>query len=266
MCLETKKVVSSHLYPAALYVNCRSANDASPVRMGDGVVMQTDRQMQDYLLCEECEDILNRGGEKWTNPKLARLNKTFPLYEILVKGPTGHADETGGIYFASSNPEIDVEKMTHFALGIFWKASVYSWKANERNPMIQLGPYGDLIRLWLRGERAFPEGVCLSVLVARPEQALIVLNGPSATSLRGWHAFLLNVPGVSFILNVGRHMDPEMILTCFHESPQHPVFVSDEIMGLVWKRFVEQFLESRKTKSYLAAKAKRSPIGKPEVK
>ena len=257
MCLETKNVVSSHLHPAALYAYCRNEDDESPMRVGDGVVIQTDRQLQDYLLCVECEDTLNKGGEMWVNPRLATIQKTFPLYDILMKGPAAHSDEKGGLYFASLNPEIDVQKLTHFAMGIFWKASVHSWRGKERSPLIQLGPYGDAIRTWLRGETAFPKHVCLSVLVARPENALIVLSGPTERVHKTWHSFSLNVPGVVFMLNVGRQIDLEMRMTCFHENPMHPVFISDDVMGVVWNKLGEHYRESRKTKSYLTAKEKR---------
>ncbi len=258
MCLATKNVVSSHLHPAALYAYCRNADDESPMRVGDGVVIQTDRQLQDYLLCLECEDILNKGGEMWVNPKLATIQKSFPLYDIVMKGPAAHADEKGGLYFAALNPEIDVEKLTHFAMGIFWKASVHSWKGNEKSPLIQLGPYGETIRTWLRDESAFPKYVCLTVLVARPENALIVLTGPTERLPGRWHSFSLSVPGIMFTLEVGKQIDLEMRMTCFHENPMHPIFISDDVMGVAWNKLGEHFRESRKTKGYLAAKAKRS--------
>lgn len=258
MCLSTKSVVESHLYPAALYAYCRNADDESPMRVGDGVVMQTDRQLQHPLLCLECEDILNKGGETWVNPKLARINKTFPLYDILMQGPPAATDAKGGLYFTSLNPEIDIEKLTHFALGIFWKGSVHSWKGNESSPLIQLGPYRETIRTWLRGESTFPKHVCLNVMFARPQNALIALSGPTARIPKTWHSFSLHVPGVMFSLNVGKRIEPEMRFTCFHENPTHPILVSDDVTEAVWKKVSEQYHESRKTKSYLAAKAKRS--------
>jgi len=259
MCLETKNVVSSHLHPAALYAYCRNADDESPVRVGDGIVIQTDRQLQDYLLCVECEDILNKGGEMWANPKLATIQKSFPLYNIVMKGPAAHTDEQGEIYFAALNPEIDVEKLTHFAMGIFWKASVHSWKGKERSPLIELGPYRESIRMWLRGEAAFPKHICLSVLVARPENALIVLTGPIERIPGRWHSFWLAVPGVMFTLSVGRQLDLEMKTTCFHENPMHPVFICDDVMAVAWNKLGEHYRESRKTNSYLKAREKRSP-------
>ena len=75
MCLETKSVVSSHLYPAALYDYCRNSVGESPMCVANGVVMVTDRQVQDYLLCLECEEVLNKGGETWVNPKLATIKE-----------------------------------------------------------------------------------------------------------------------------------------------------------------------------------------------
>ena len=50
--------------PAALYAYCR-AGDHRPVKVGGGIVLPTDRQTQDYLLCERCEGVLNKGGETW---------------------------------------------------------------------------------------------------------------------------------------------------------------------------------------------------------
>jgi len=110
---------------------------------------------------------------------------------------------------------------------------------------------------WLRGENTFPKHVYLTGLVARPENALIELTGPTARIPSAWHSFSLNVPGVMFTLNVGRQIELEMRMTCFHENP-HPVFVSDDVMEVVWNKLGEHYRESRKTKSYLAARAKRS--------
>jgi hypothetical protein len=86
MCLESKELVRSHLMPAFLYDYCRKG-EHSPLRVGGGVMFPTDRQTQDYLLCRDCEDVLNRGGEEWVSHKLATWERTFPLYEIVTKFP-----------------------------------------------------------------------------------------------------------------------------------------------------------------------------------
>jgi hypothetical protein len=62
LCLETKNVVSNHLIPANAYEYLRSRG-GHPISLTTEVVMATDRQLQAYLLCLECEDRLNKGGE-----------------------------------------------------------------------------------------------------------------------------------------------------------------------------------------------------------
>jgi hypothetical protein len=42
------------------------------------------------------------------------------------------------------------------------------------------------------------------------------------------------------------------------ENLLHPVFISDDVIGVVWNKLGEHYRESRKTKSYLAAKEKRA--------
>ena len=227
------------------------------MRVANGVVMQTDRQVQDYLLCLDCEDILNKGGETWVCPKLATVKDGFPLYDLLMKGPAAFQDQMGGTYSAALNPHIDVERLTHFAMGIFWKGAVHTWRMGREKMRIDLGPYAEPIRLWLRGKSAFPKNVNLTLAMARPENTLVVLTGPTKQSPKRWHSFSLQVPGLLFTLHVGKLMDSEIKECCFHQDPAHPIFVSDDVMGALWKRMAEQYREYRKTKSYLEGKVKR---------
>jgi hypothetical protein len=258
MCGETKRVLCSHLYPAAIYKYFRGAEGTSPVRVGDGVIMHTDRQVQADLLCPECEDLLSKGGETWVSPRLARTDKTFPLYDILTAGQPASHDQHGGVYFAARNRNFEVEKLTHFSMGIFWKASVHSWRSKEKSPLINLSSYADTIRTWLRGTTEFPKNVCLAVIVAKPHDAIIAFNGPVESKSKPWKTFLLTIPGVTFILNVGKLLDQDTRYTCIYTNAEHPVLVSDQVTGKVREQLQMQYLESRKTKSYIAAKVKRS--------
>ncbi len=183
MCLEVKPVVKSHLMPAALYNYCRSET-GSPTLVIDGVAMVTDRHLQAYLLCNDCEDVLNKGGESWALDKFARIERTFPFYELLKKGPAAFEDDRGALFYTSLNPHIPVGKLTHFAMGIFWKAAVHSWSGSTKEPMIALGPYAESIRVWLLGESAFPRHVYLSVNAAPSAKAQIVFHQPHKHNLR----------------------------------------------------------------------------------
>src|ERR1700741_40592 len=110
MCGLVKPVACSHLISRSPYDHVDDGV-TSPILVGDGYVMPTDRQIQDYLPCDGCEDILSKGGD------------------MLKAGGGFHAAGEGeGIYYAAKNPDIHVEKIIHFAMGIFWKAGVHSWK------------------------------------------------------------------------------------------------------------------------------------------
>jgi hypothetical protein len=255
--LQTKAVVRSHLIPAALYDYCRTES-ASPLRVGNDVVFHTDRQIQTYLLCKDCEEILNCHGESWMIPKFARLGARFPLYELTTNTPPLYRDGDGAMYSAAGNDAIEIEKLTHFALGIFWKASVHSWTGRGTEPMIQLGPYSVAIRRWLLRESLFPSHVCLWVSLSRPERALITLNVPVETKTTRWRTYMLYLLGVQFVLSVGKHMDPEARLTCLYNGPENPIFVSDDITENLWRRASKDFAEARKSASYLAARATRT--------
>jgi hypothetical protein len=170
MCLEEKVLVTGHLMPRALYEYCREG-EHRPIKVGGGFVLPTDRQTQTYLLCDGCEEILNKGGEEWIADKLATWERTFLLYDLLAKLPPDFDEEGMVLYWAAKNPEIKVEKLTHFALGMFWKASAHSWSGTATDPRIELGPYSEAIRKWLHGDSGLPKYMYLSRVITPSSRA-----------------------------------------------------------------------------------------------
>ena len=142
LCLEDKEIVSSHLIPQAIYDYCRT-EDSEPVHMTSRIVMQTSRQVHHPLLCRDCEDILNKGGENWLLPLLATIDKKFPLLDIIERFEADVVDGKLRMYAASRNPTIQIHKLIHFIMGIFWKASIHSWEGGSKAPRIEFGPYGE---------------------------------------------------------------------------------------------------------------------------
>jgi hypothetical protein len=240
--------------PASLYEYCRKG-EHRPLRLGGGFVMPTDRQTQDYLLCGDCEDILNQGGESWIADKLATWERTFPLYEILTKQPPDFDEEGMAVYFAAKNSEVKVDKLTHFALGMFWKASVHSWSGTQADSRIKLGPYSESIRTWLIGESAFPKHMYPIVVVSRPPRAQITLLDPYEGVHQGWRTFFTHVPGVLFMLAVGKTVDDSIRALCIH-SPGSPINISDDLIGDLEQLMVKTLRRAHKTQAYLKAKAK----------
>jgi hypothetical protein len=255
MCLDQKTLVSSHLMPASLYEYCRKG-EHSPIKVGGGFVLPTDRQTQDFLLCETCEDILNRGGESWIADKLATWERSFLLYDLLIKRSADFDEDGLAVYFTVNNPEVKAEKLIHFALGMFWKASVHSWSGTSKASRIDLGPYSDKIRSWLRGESGFPEHVFLTAVVSRPSRAQITLNDPYEGVRQSWRTFFVHAPGLLFMLNIGKTVEESMRWLCIQNNAGNPICISDELTGKFERLMVESLRGSRKTQAFLRAKAK----------
>jgi hypothetical protein len=231
---------------------CRSVS----ARCVGDAVFPTDRQTQAPLLCEGCEDILNKGGETWIADKLATWERTFPLCDLLGKQPPDFSEDGTVLYSAANNPEIKVDKLTHFALGMFWKASVHSWSGAGTDPRVDLGPYSEKIRTWLRGETEFPQHIFLVVVISPPLFAQIALIDPYEAERQECRSFFFNVPGILFMLNVGKTVDKSMQFLCIHNNPSHPITICEELTGSFQQLMVKTLQKSRKTQAYLKAKAK----------
>ena len=255
MCLQQGDLIRSHLIPRAVYSLCRTA-DSEPVKISTKVIMQTSRQTQDYVLCAKCDNFLSERGENWVLPKLKTWNDGFPLYDLLAEVPPDVIEGDGAAYAAMRNSKIDVKAITHFAVGIFWKASVHSWTKNRGEPRIELGPYSDKLRKFLRDEAVFPEHVVLNVGICQPETMFSNALEPYRGSSPGTRNYIFNVPGAQFALTVGKTISREIRETCFSSNPLHPIIVTDlgTPMMELYRRQTKDAHRSRKLLEYLAAK------------
>jgi hypothetical protein len=94
MCGLVKPVACSHLISRSAYDHVDDGV-TSPILVGDGYVMPTDRQIQDYLLCDGCEDILSKGRESWFAPMIGWPDRRFALWDMLKAGGGFHAADEG---------------------------------------------------------------------------------------------------------------------------------------------------------------------------
>ena len=81
-CLRKRQLVDSHLMSRGLYDLCKTPDD-DPIFVSNKVIMQSGRQLKHPLLCEECDGTLSREGESWVLPLLAKIDGTFPLFDLL---------------------------------------------------------------------------------------------------------------------------------------------------------------------------------------
>ncbi|HEV2421612.1 MAG TPA: hypothetical protein VGS59_07890 [Candidatus Acidoferrales bacterium] len=247
LCREIKEVVSSHLMPAALYDYCRPTG-GNPVAFNSKLVIETSRQTQHSLLCRECEDILNKRGEQWILPLFAHLNGSFPFHELLTKTKPAIEDGAARVYAAARNPEIDTAKVTHFAMGIFWKAAVHPWSGTETDPRINLGASVEPIRRYLRNQSPFPAGMALTVAVLPTPVKHISFTMPYQGSNEKWLNFVFYVLGIEFVLLVSDDLPTEQIEASFTGNPERPILLVD-FAPLVQDIAVEVMKKAHKAKN-----------------
>ncbi len=257
MCLNKEELVSSHLMPAALYRHCRTSR-LEPVMVTTSVAMHTSRQTQHYLLCGRCEDALNKGGETWVLPRLATIDKRFPLYEILTSAKPEFDEQGWAMYLGANVSGFLPDKITHFAMGLFWKASIHSWK-RQGGPKIELGPDSDAIRRYLRGDAAFPSNLTLTVIVTPPSVAMISFLQPYETPKEdAWRNYVCYVPGMFVVMRVGKTISETLRRFCFAAQTGHPIWVSTDMAGKVEDVVKSAFATAHKARGLLESRRKRT--------
>jgi hypothetical protein len=162
---------------------------------------------------------------------------------------------TGGSGFDTAGVQgIDHAKITYYAASIFWRAAVHKWKVGrEIITPIDLGPYEENIRLFLREGRPLSPHIYLSVWLSDRDQPLAISGVPTTRHFEGGGIMhRMNIPGIAFLLTIGKKVSHGVAQTCFIHAPGHPVFVS---------RYVDDQLISN-----LIATVKDNSIGKPSSK
>jgi hypothetical protein len=226
LCLLKKPLCDSHLIPRLAYDYCRPP-EGNPLVANSKLIIESSRQLQHPLLCKDCEAVLNDGGEDWVAPLFARHDGTFAFFDFL-DGMTPDATDDGyDGYAAVKNPEIKADKLIHFALGIFWKAAVHSWAGGKREPLIELGKYGEPARKFLRSEAGFPERMALNIGVMRPPVRDIAFLAPVRTNEHLYHRFYFYTSGICWTLSVGKSVEDELRMSCFAVNPGHPIIVEN---------------------------------------
>ncbi len=229
---EGAELQRSHLIPASVYrlLDSPDAPNRNPILITSRSIVQISLEIRDYLLCGPCEQLLNREGEQWVVPLLATRTREFPLHDILNEIAPDFVDPDVKAYAGSKNPSLRVKDLTHFALGIFWKASAHSWKSGPSSiiPRIELGCYGESIRCFLFCDGPFPEHVALGISVMpTPVTTMLSYEPRAGRKSGGVHHFSFYVPGVLFTLSVGEGVAGKAKDICFYGNPLHPILIKD---------------------------------------
>ncbi len=245
LCHSEDDLKGSHLLPKALYrfMRIEGPRKVSPVLINTTTAWNSDKQIRRHLLCGQCEQRF-AVREDWTLRHMYRGQQSFKLFDILSTStpfavlPAGHV-----VFEAATIPQIDVSKLSYFAISVFWRAGVTSWSFGEETTRINLGPrYEEAMRMYLLGSSPFPENVVLQVQVANRRDGCVrgMFLPKEGEKQFGHHRYRLFIPGIAFYLFVGQKVPVANRDVCFATSPKHIITLfnyEDELERIVFKAF-----------------------------
>jgi hypothetical protein len=232
LCLQTRTLRRSHFLPASLYRLARLAAQGKsrhPVAITAEGRMQTSRQAQEFLLCEECERRFNQNGENWTLRNCYRGRGVFRLRDHLRELsplPVATGEE---VYAGGQHPEINLGQLVYFCSSVFWRAAVRDWTvAEKRYEAINLGtPYHEHVRRFLLGTEGFPDNCYVCLFVSKLTRPVLAFNFPQTSRVELARCHVLHIPGLTFFLTIGRIVPDFVIEYCLVHSPHRgPIVVS----------------------------------------
>ena len=140
------------------------------------------------------------------------------------------ATAEAAIYSAADVPTLPIDKLVYFCASVIWRASLRDWLIGRRtHPALEIGRrYEEEIRLFLLGQTSFPQNAAVAVNVSRLAQPLMVCNFPDPLRADSFHAHRLCIPGVNFVVMLGKHIPEDIRQMCILRGPLHPIVVSDQ--------------------------------------
>src|SRR4051812_15526269 len=130
LCLQDKSLLSSHMMPAALYRSGRKREFEAITCSG---TLETDIELKQPLLCRECEQRFDQGGESHVLEQIApKSRRTFPLRERMRVAYSRDADSSSSRFFGPDFG-LDMEKFTYFAISVVWRAAAAQWRMQDGN-------------------------------------------------------------------------------------------------------------------------------------
>ncbi len=88
LCLKEADLLDSHYLPKRVYAmnRAKTLKNPNPVTLSKGQAKQISDQLHGPTYCAECEDRLNKRGERWVLAHLPNdYNQPFSLQEALIR-------------------------------------------------------------------------------------------------------------------------------------------------------------------------------------
>jgi hypothetical protein len=225
-----RDLVESHFLPRGLWEGARTPGlkNPNPVTITKTKSQTTSKQIKTGLLCRECEDRFNKGGECEVLRWIAPGQSHFPIAEKLnVAYP--HESKRNYKKYSGTAVGICTEKLAYFALSILWRAAVHRWDLPDGSGVtsrIDLGENEEPVRKYLLGS-PFPDNVAVRLIVCTDEFSRNTVTTPTHVPGNAYDEYYLLTQGLRFDVMIGRNLPPRVRELCCASSYNKWIFVKD---------------------------------------
>jgi len=230
LCLATDLLQKSHLLPRAFYRDLRTPGlaDPNPISVLPGKTDISQAQVTAPLLCRRCEQRFSREGEHYVLLNTFRGPGKFRFFEALRKATPLPRCRSGTLYSGSAVLGAEVERLVYFGASVFWRASVGSFtNMGAPGPLISLGRYEEDFRRFLLGIGEFPQNSAIWVAVSNTPSPAPVMNFPISQRVSSYYQHIFEIPGMSFLLFVGKQLPTNIRESCAARSPERIIYFTD---------------------------------------
>jgi hypothetical protein len=247
LCLQTKELRDSHMLPSAVW---RLLNEPGhklnhPILMTEKLALTSSRQIHNYVLCADCEQLLNKNGEHYTIAQM-RGRRGFPLLDRLRKTTPIASFESVSSYSGSA-AGVDTEKLVYFGLSVVWRAGAYKWKnlySDNAIYFLDLGSFLEPMRQYLLGTAPFPSHITVNVQAASDTQSQWSAYTPAWAAGGRCPVVGFLACGIHFAVAMGNPHPPGYLLACCHNSGEKIIFEKD-ISGQSTRAFNRLYATTR---------------------
>lgn len=251
LCLRRAALLDSHYLPKGVYAMnmAKTLKNPNPVTLARGKAKQISDQLRGHTFCAECEDRLNKNGEKWVLPRLPKDYKApFLLQDALISAaPTAYGDNIN-IYEGRNLAAFDIDQLIYFGMSVFWRGACRQWKTptGALAPAVDLGAFYEPIRQFLLGG-SFPQDVHIIVLIhnMKPVGNAAVPVLQAKTGLGDCYWFYFN--GLGFMLFLGGDFPKEAESQCAQHGANGPVVVDRAFSNMVYSFLKDLLQDSEKS-------------------
>ena len=135
-------------------------------------------------------------------------------------------------------PEFDAKEITHFGLGVFFKAATHRWRVGKQFRQLDFGPYLEPIGQFLMGKAESPKNINLIFALFPPAEVPKTISLPYEWKKSSCHTYSFSVVGLEFVLSLGKQIPEWQSQISFH-APHRPVIVTDHTQQLMKSRFAQ---------------------------